>query len=93
VPLVPERRIALGELDLFIDDGVEQQLRALRRQDFPNETGGVLLGYYDFNIKGVVVVVGLASTARQQGQSRLVRSRHRRPCRSGEGRRRAAPEG
>ncbi|EPK8809781.1 Mov34/MPN/PAD-1 family protein [Pseudomonas aeruginosa] len=59
VPAVPERRIALGELDLYIDDGVEQQLRVLRQQSFPNETGGVLLGYYDFNIKAVVIVAGL----------------------------------
>jgi hypothetical protein len=59
VPVLPERRMALGELDLFIDDGVERQLRDLRRQRFPNETGGVLLGYYDFNIKAVVVVAGL----------------------------------
>ena len=59
VPVFPERRIALPELDLFIDDGVEQQLRELRQQGFPNETGGVLLGYYDFNIKAVVIVAGL----------------------------------
>lgn len=59
VPVLPERRIALGEFDLFIDDGVEQQLRELRRRGFPNETGGVLLGYYDFNIKAVVIVAGL----------------------------------
>lgn len=59
VPVLPERRIALPELDLFIDDGVEQQLRELRRQGFPNETGGVLLGYYDFNIKAAVIVAGL----------------------------------
>jgi len=59
VPVLPERRIALHELDLFLDDGVEQQLRELRRRGFPNETGGVLLGYYDFNIKAVVIVAGL----------------------------------
>lgn len=59
VPVLPERRIALGELDLFIDEGVEQQLRDLRRGGFPNETGGVLLGYYDFNIKAVVIVASL----------------------------------
>lgn len=59
VPVLPERRIALGEIDLFIDDGVEQQLRDLRQQGFPNETGGVLLGYYDFNVNAIVVVAGL----------------------------------
>lgn len=59
VLVLPERRIAIGDLDLFIDDGVEQQLRDLRQQGFPNETGGVLLGYYDFNVNAVVVVAGL----------------------------------
>ncbi len=59
VPVLPERRIALGDLNLFIDDGVEQQLRDLRQQGLPNETGGVLLGYFDFNVGAIVVVAGL----------------------------------
>lgn len=59
VPVVPERLMKLGEFDLFIDAGVEQQLRDLRTKGFPNETGGVLLGYYDFNIGAVVVVASL----------------------------------
>lgn len=59
VPVLPEQRFPLEEFDVFIDGGVEQQLRNLRRQEFPNETGGVLLGYYDFNVKAVVIVVGL----------------------------------
>ena len=59
VAVLPERRIPLGDLDLFIDDGVEQQLRDMRCQGFPNETGGVLLGYHDFNIKAVSIVAGL----------------------------------
>jgi len=59
VQVSPEQRIPLADLDLFIDDGVEQQLRGLRRQGLPSETGGVLLGYYDFDVKAVVVVAGL----------------------------------
>lgn len=59
VPVLPEKRIPLDDLDVFIDDGVEQRLRELRRRGFPDETGGVLLGYYDFNIKAVVIVAGL----------------------------------
>ena len=54
-----ERRMQLGEFDLFIDAGAEAQLRDLRATGLPNETGGVLLGYYDFNIKAVVVVTCL----------------------------------
>lgn len=59
VPVMAEQRFELGELALYIDEGVLHQLRQLRQQGFPNETGGVLLGYYDFNIKAVVVVMGL----------------------------------
>jgi integrative and conjugative element protein (TIGR02256 family) len=54
-----ERRFKLGEMDLFIDAGAEQRLRELRERGLPAETGGVLLGYYDFNIQAVVVVTGL----------------------------------
>ncbi|MBD9663216.1 ThiF family adenylyltransferase [Variovorax sp. VRV01] len=59
VAVATERRMELGEFALFIDSGVEQQLRDMRTKGFPNETGGVLLGYYDFNIGAVVVVAGL----------------------------------
>lgn len=59
VPAVAERRMSLDDFDLFLDAGIEQQLRELRTQGLPNETGGVLLGYYDFNIGAVVVVAGL----------------------------------
>lgn len=54
-----ERRMQLGDFDLFIDAGAEGQLRDLRMKGLPNETGGVLLGYYDFNVKSVVVVTCL----------------------------------
>jgi len=59
VPVSPERCMSLGEWSLFFDFGVEQQLRELRTKGFPNETGGVLLGYYDFNIGAVMVVAAL----------------------------------
>ena len=59
VPTALERCMKLGNFDLFIDSGVEQQLQLLRTQCLPNETGGVLLGYYDFNIGAAVVVAGL----------------------------------
>lgn len=61
VEVYPEHRMKFGELDLFMDEGVESQLRELRIAALPNETGGVLLGYYDFNINAVVVVCGLPS--------------------------------
>jgi len=59
VPVATERRMQLGEFALFIDEGAEQQLRDMRTKGFPNETGGVLLGYHDFNIGAIIVVAGL----------------------------------
>lgn len=59
VPVKEEQRFGFDGLNLYIDEGVLERLRQLRQQGFPNETGGVLLGYYDFNIKAVVVVTGL----------------------------------
>lgn len=59
VPSVAERRMVLGDSNLFIDAGAELELRALRAKGFPNETGGVLLGYHDFNIGATVIVAGL----------------------------------
>jgi integrative and conjugative element protein (TIGR02256 family) len=54
-----ERRLEMEGLDLFIDQGVEQALREQRAQHAPQETGGVLVGYYDFNEQAVVVVDAL----------------------------------
>lgn len=59
VSVTEEQRLELDELKLYIDEGTLEQLRSLRQQAFPNETGGVLLGYYDFNIEAVVIVKGL----------------------------------
>lgn len=59
VPVYGERVLSLDDLDLFIDYGVEEKLRALRADAAPRETGGVLLGYYDFNVNAIVVVDAL----------------------------------
>jgi integrative and conjugative element protein (TIGR02256 family) len=54
-----ERSMKLGGYDLYIDAGAKRQLKSLRSNALPNETGGVLLGYYDFNINAIIAVVGL----------------------------------
>jgi integrative and conjugative element protein (TIGR02256 family) len=54
-----ERSIKFDNLELFIDAGVEEDLKGMRENGLPNETGGVLLGYYDFNIGAVFVVAAL----------------------------------
>ena len=47
------------ELELFFDAGIEEKLRSMRLKSFPTETGGILLGYYDLNVKAVVIVDAL----------------------------------
>jgi integrative and conjugative element protein (TIGR02256 family) len=61
IPTMPERCIPFDDLDLFIDAGAEKDLRDMRKKGLPNETGGVLLGYYDFNIKAVLIVAALSA--------------------------------
>ncbi|TXI80201.1 MAG: hypothetical protein E6Q40_15115 [Cupriavidus sp.] len=56
VAALPERKFDLGSLPVFIDEGVIADLHGARQQALPVETGGVLLGYVDFNIKAIVVV-------------------------------------
>lgn len=63
VTVAPERRMKFDEMELFIDKGLENKLRAMRLAGFPSETGGVLLGYYDFNIGSVVIVDALPAPA------------------------------
>lgn len=66
-PVHAEKSILFGKLQLFIDAGVEQSLRELRQKALPKETGGVLVGYYDFNIGAVIVVAGLPAPPDSKG--------------------------
>lgn len=56
---VAECRIDFGELTVFYDEGLTAHLRSLRLAAMPNETGGVLLGYHDFNVAAIVLVDAL----------------------------------
>ena len=67
VPVQAERSIPFGRFQLFMDDEVELSLRELRRKTLPNETGGVLLGYFDLNIQAVVIVTALPAPPDSKG--------------------------
>lgn len=58
-PAFPERRLIQGAIDLYIDEGLAKKLQAIRASMLPNETGGVLLGYYDFNERFCILVDAL----------------------------------
>lgn len=67
VPVHAERRLSFGEHELFMDDGLEDSLRAQRKAKLPHETGGVLLGYYDLNIKAIILVAALPEPPDSKG--------------------------
>ena len=56
-----ERSVPFGDLTVFVDAGLEDRLRSLRQQGLPEETGGVLLGYHDFNVNALVLVDAVAA--------------------------------
>jgi integrative and conjugative element protein (TIGR02256 family) len=51
-----ERKLDFGNLEISIDYGLEETLRNLRKSALPYETGGVLIGYIDFNINSIMIV-------------------------------------
>lgn len=59
VVATPEQRLEIGDLTVFYDDGLVAHLKALRLAALPNETGGVLLGYHDFNVGAIVLIDAL----------------------------------
>ena len=61
VEAVDELQLRFGELDLFVDAGVYGKMKSLRKEQLPDETGGILLGYHDFNVNAIVVVDALAA--------------------------------
>ncbi|WP_167399124.1 ThiF family adenylyltransferase [Ectopseudomonas oleovorans] len=54
-----ELHLPFDGLGLFIDAGVRDKMSAFRKKQLPNETGGILLGYHDFNVNSIVVVDAL----------------------------------
>lgn len=59
VPPAVERCLDFGVLTVFYDEGLASKLKSLRLAALPNETGGVLLGYHDFNVGAIVLVDAL----------------------------------
>ena len=55
------RRQGMGDWTLVVDDQLLMQLQQQRAAKLPNETGGVLLGVYDFQRRIIYVVETLPS--------------------------------
>lgn len=62
-----ERRFELGNMPVFLDEGLIEVLHAAREMALPAETGGVLLGYIDFNVNAIIVVDALSAPPDSEG--------------------------
>jgi len=49
----------LQDFTLYMDLDTKAHLHAMREEHLPNETGGILVGYYDLTLKTVVIVDAL----------------------------------
>lgn len=67
VPVDDEVVIPQDDFKLVFDKGVARRLQELRAAKLPSETGGVLLGYYDFNVGMVVIVDALPAPPDSKG--------------------------
>lgn len=54
-----ERRLDFDSLSVYLDEGLAAHLGHMRASSLPAETGGVLLGYFDFNVNAIVLVSAL----------------------------------
>jgi integrative and conjugative element protein (TIGR02256 family) len=59
VPVHAATKIQVGALAVHLDEGLEAKLHEMRNNALPVETGGVLLGYHDLNLKEIVIVDAL----------------------------------
>lgn len=55
----PEKIFPFKSFTLSIDQGLIDHLSSMRKLKLPNETGGILLGYYDLSLNVVVIVSAL----------------------------------
>lgn len=62
-----ERRFELDSMPVFLDEGLIDLLHVAREKALPAETGGVLLGYIDFNVNAIVVVDALSAPPDSEG--------------------------
>lgn len=59
VPVEEQVTYSMGAYVAYMDKGLEAKLFKLREASLPSETGGILLGYWDFNVNALVLVDAL----------------------------------
>jgi integrative and conjugative element protein (TIGR02256 family) len=63
----PSCAVELDGLSVIWDEGTRAAVQSLRMEQLPNETGGVLLGYFDLQLSRVYVVEALPAPTDSQG--------------------------
>jgi integrative and conjugative element protein (TIGR02256 family) len=68
-PIAPEVSFVgnLDSLKIIWDEGFQKKVRELRAEGLPNETGGILLGYFDLKLGNVYIVDALPAPTDSQG--------------------------
>ena len=66
---VASKVTTLGELQIVWDEEIRGKIRSQREKHLPNETGGVLLGYFDLVQRKVFIVDVLAAPPDSLGDS------------------------
>ena len=62
--------IDLNRLTIIWDEGVRKKVRELRSKKLPDETGGIILGYFDLKLRRVYVVDVLPPPKDSQGDQK-----------------------
>ncbi|WP_051264079.1 ThiF family adenylyltransferase [Teredinibacter turnerae] len=71
-----EKTLEFGQYKLFFDEELERKLKIMREACLPEETGGVLLGYYDLNLNTVAIVDAMpAPVDSVSGREKFIRGK------------------
>ncbi len=59
MPVRGYRTFTPAGVKIVLDDGIADTMQAIRSSALPNETGGVLVGYFDFNVGTLFIAAAL----------------------------------
>ena len=60
----------VNSITIIWDEGTRKKVRELRKLELPNETGGILLGYFDLKLSRIYIVDVLPAPSDSQGDEK-----------------------
>ncbi len=76
IPVNPPSITVCGSWNIICDEAISQKLHTLRAAKLPNETGGIILGYYDHKEKKLYLVDVLSAPEdSQEDQASFIRGK------------------